>query len=363
MRRYLLPLALPLLIMGFVCIANAADVAELKARAESGDVKAQGELALAYIQGEGVPADRSESLRWFRLAAEGGDLTSQQALGLMYKKGLGVNPDNVEALKWYGLAAKQGDLDSAIEAGWLLCMGGEGLPRDTARGKKMLEEAAKTGRGAAWFRLGALSELGIGGEVDLGQALELYKKAAESGHEESLGKVAEFYTFGKGVPEDIVKGSELSEKCAEAGNMHCQFNVGLLYYMGLGRDVSYGKAAQWFVRAANQGHAAAATNVGVIFYMAEQYDKAFWASRIGAEGGRAQAQMNLAIMYENGQGTEKNYVEGFKWATLGYLGGSGEIKDNCLKLVRFFAANMTPSEIEEAKRKVEAYEPTEHNDQ
>ena len=39
-----------------------------------------------YANGEGVPEDHAEAVRWFRLAAEQGDAEAQYNLGLMYAK-------------------------------------------------------------------------------------------------------------------------------------------------------------------------------------------------------------------------------------------------------------------------------------
>ena len=59
------------------------EVEELRARAEQGDADAQANLGLMYYNGEGVPQDYAEAVRWFRLAAEQGDADAQYNLGVM----------------------------------------------------------------------------------------------------------------------------------------------------------------------------------------------------------------------------------------------------------------------------------------
>lgn len=62
----------------------------LKARAESGDVKAQVDLGMAYATGDGVSADDAEAAKWFRRAAEKGDPAGEYALSEMYLTGRGI---------------------------------------------------------------------------------------------------------------------------------------------------------------------------------------------------------------------------------------------------------------------------------
>ena len=65
-------------------------------------------LGRMYANGEGVPKDFVEAVKWYRLAAEQGVAYAQYNLGYMYSSGEGVPKDFVEAVKWYRLAAEQG---------------------------------------------------------------------------------------------------------------------------------------------------------------------------------------------------------------------------------------------------------------
>jgi TPR repeat protein len=75
---------------------------------EQRDAKAQYNLGAMYNNGEGVPEDDAEAVKWYRLAAEQGLASAQSRLGLMYDNGEGVSEDDAEAVKWYRLAAGQG---------------------------------------------------------------------------------------------------------------------------------------------------------------------------------------------------------------------------------------------------------------
>ena len=68
-----------------------------------------------YYNGEGVPQDYGEAVKWFRLAAEQGNAQAQFNLGLMYSIGDGVPQDYIQAHMWFNLAGARGD-ENAREA-------------------------------------------------------------------------------------------------------------------------------------------------------------------------------------------------------------------------------------------------------
>ena len=58
----------PLTVVALVSCQNAPDVAGLRSLATEGDAAAQFDLGFMYRNGEGVPQDNGEALRWYRLA-------------------------------------------------------------------------------------------------------------------------------------------------------------------------------------------------------------------------------------------------------------------------------------------------------
>lgn len=87
-------------------IAYSAERYEEAARlyrrdAELGLTAAQLNLAILYLEGQGVPQDYAQAALWFRRAAEqGNSKEAQYNLGLLYKEGKGVPKDEAEAEKW-----------------------------------------------------------------------------------------------------------------------------------------------------------------------------------------------------------------------------------------------------------------------
>jgi uncharacterized protein len=79
-----------------------------RSAAEKGDPRAQYNLGILYIKGDGVAQDFVEAASWFRRAADQGFSRAQFALGDIYAKGLGVKRDMVVAYKWQTIAAAVG---------------------------------------------------------------------------------------------------------------------------------------------------------------------------------------------------------------------------------------------------------------
>jgi len=88
--------------------ANAEPFEVIKAKAEKGDAIAQFNLGVSYANGQGVPQDRAEAVKWYRKAADQGDANAQCNLGGCYATGQGVTQSELEAYIWFSLAAAQG---------------------------------------------------------------------------------------------------------------------------------------------------------------------------------------------------------------------------------------------------------------
>ena len=90
---------------------SAADIAAIGKAVARGDAKAQYNLGVRYANGEGVPKDDAEAVKWYRKTAEQGDATAQYAqysLGVCYANGTGVPQDLVNSYKWILIANASG---------------------------------------------------------------------------------------------------------------------------------------------------------------------------------------------------------------------------------------------------------------
>jgi localization factor PodJL len=85
----------------------------LASAASRGNLKAMHNLAIAYLNGEGVFKNPTAAVNWFRKAALAGYRDSAFDLAVLYERGEGVHQDPSLAMQWYNLAASQGDLEAA----------------------------------------------------------------------------------------------------------------------------------------------------------------------------------------------------------------------------------------------------------
>ena len=76
--------------------------------AEHGDVNARYNLGKAFSTGDGVPIDKVQAVKWYRLAAEQGHPAAQYSLGFAYLQGDGVSIGKAVGLTWIHRAAENG---------------------------------------------------------------------------------------------------------------------------------------------------------------------------------------------------------------------------------------------------------------
>ena len=76
----------------------------LRPLAENGNPDAQINLGNMYFDGNGVPQDNAESVKWYLLAADQGSADAQITLGFLYEYGEAVPQDYVQAHKWFDVA-------------------------------------------------------------------------------------------------------------------------------------------------------------------------------------------------------------------------------------------------------------------
>ena len=160
--------------------AVSADFAATKKDAQSGDPVAQYNLGKIYDNGEGVPEDDAEAVKWYRLAADQGHAAAQDNLGMMYATGEGVPQDDAEAVKLFRLAANQGLAYAQTSLG-MMYYDGQGVPQDYAEAMKWFRLAADQGYGAAQDNLGLMYRDGQGVPQDYVETYAWFSVAAAGG--------------------------------------------------------------------------------------------------------------------------------------------------------------------------------------
>lgn len=210
-------------------------------------------LGVMYATGQGVPSDRTEAAKWYRLAAERGYAQAQHNLGVMYANGEGVSRDGVEAMKWYRRAAAQGYARAQANLGVMYAKG-ESVTKDSTEAVRWLRKSAEQGYAFAQTWLGVIYAIGDGVPKDSTEAAKWYRKAAEQGLAEAQFNLGVKYANGDGVPRDSRAAAQWYQQAAAQGLAQAQSNLGLLYAAGDGVKKDRVQAAVWWILAGAQGH-------------------------------------------------------------------------------------------------------------
>jgi TPR repeat protein len=150
--------------------------------ANTGNVRAQANVAHMYLEGEGTSPDLAKARLWYQRAADQGFAPSQYDLGVMYLEGEGVPPNLQTAISWLTKAADQGFLPAQQNLAELAF-----FAKDFKQALLWYEKAADQGDGHAAFNVGSIYYKGLGVPKDTARAIEFYRKAARLGQPDAAG--------------------------------------------------------------------------------------------------------------------------------------------------------------------------------
>ena len=226
--------ALSLAVLSSACSQEQiSEQPALVRSAEQGDAAAQFDLGDRYFNGDGVPQDDGEAVRWFRLAADQGDARAQDNLGISYGNGRGVPQDESEAVRWFRLAAAQGDASAQANLGGRYATG-RGVPQDDGEAVRWFRLAAAQGNARAQTALGLRYATGRGVPQDESEAVRWYRLAAEQGDARVQVLLGTMYHTGDGVPQDESEAVRWYRLAAHQGNAEAQYVLGAMYANGKG---------------------------------------------------------------------------------------------------------------------------------
>ncbi len=170
---------------------------------------------------------------------------------------------------------------------------------------------------------------------------------AESGDTASMRKVA-FYLLYENNMEDLE--DEIAERileylrdAIEAGDPDAMMDLGGMYITGRGVPKDRDKALYWYGKAAELEHPPAFNRIGQVYLYDEDTEglgylpstddpdrlrRAFEYFGRGAALGEAGCMTELGIMYMNGECTEPDAFEGFRWFQKAYASSVSEPGDH-----------------------------------
>jgi TPR repeat protein len=271
--------------------------------ARSDDARAQ--LALAKIyEGE---QDRAAT-GWYLKAAQQGNIDAQFALGRNYSSAENVDQDHFTGISWYLKAGEQGDARALMTLGHLFGGGLDHMATASFR------RAAQLGVAEAQFFLGQQYSAGKGVPQDFYQAFAWFSRAGEQGYAQAQSAMGSCYLTGNGVARNFSQALAWFQKAADQQDSRALWNMGSMYASGgdgVVQDLR--RAFECCQKAADLGFVPAQATLGVLFARIKNLDQAvFWWGK-AAEQGDPEAQYNLALMFNKGQGVEQNLELAFHW--------------------------------------------------
>ena len=189
--------------------------------AQKGSANAQYKLGYMYANGQGVPRDDRESVKWYRIAAEKGSAAAQYNLAIMYEEGRGVMQDEREASRWYKSAAEKGLAAAQYNLG-VIYGNGHGMEQSDEEAFRWFKRAAAQGLAPAQYNLGLMYANGIGVEQDDKEAFRLFSLATAQNDIRAKCGLAMMYASGSGTVKDLLKAKQLAREGYEAGEEICK---------------------------------------------------------------------------------------------------------------------------------------------
>ena len=188
-----------------------------------------------------------------------------------------------------------------------LCEGGYGVRRKPRRAFTWYRKAAEAGDGDA---LAACERLARehGFQLSARIRAHLLARCATTGDPEEAVNLGVCLFEGSGVQRDRRRALELYRYGAALGQSAAWVNIGLMYKQGDVLRRSWPKALACFRTAARLGKASACYQLAQ-YYETVAPDRAHFMRwlRLGARRGHAQSQLELGILYHNGNGVRRDW--------------------------------------------------------
>lgn len=220
------------------------------AAAKQGDARAPLYLGRMYLKGEGTERDIRKAVEAFEEAASREEPESFTELGHIFYRDEVVERDDEKAFYWYSRAYNAGRKEAALPLAHLYLRTSD--VQDCQKAEKLLREAAETETdGQASLTLGNIKREGIGGEIDMEEAVAWYEKGAGLGNPECMEILGILYFQGEeNIEADYGKAYHWLSLCREAGTLQSYSKLAFLYLKGQGCEADEEMARELFEKAA-----------------------------------------------------------------------------------------------------------------
>ena len=204
---------------------------------------------------------------------------------------------------------------------------------------------AESGDPEAQYWLGRIYDAGTLLPLDKQKSAYWYQKSAEERY-----APAEYFVCQTHANQEPIELDRCMWRAAEKGVPEAQFWLGVAFEQNLWFGVTdKQEALKWYKRAAEGDQPDAEAELGMRYQdgdgVEQNYVKAAYRFRKAAEhipnlGGAGQGRNNLGNLYEEGKGVPRDYVQAYKWFSL-----AGNDRS-----IAYIQQEMTPEEISQAQQ-------------
>jgi TPR repeat protein len=275
---------------------NGEAMKALQHAANAGSSEANHRLGLVFAQGlAGTARNDQRAVEYFEKAANAGHIRAQINLGILALRGQGSKRDLVQARAWLEKAAATDDPSALYVLGRAMEEYDDTVMADSVRAADLYRRAGEKGHALAALRYGLAMADGIGVKRDPNGAQTWLLQAYDGGVPEAalaLGDLSARTPASRDKEANtkiVERAVSWFEVAAKAGVPSAQFKLANAYFAGAGIARDPAQALAWYTRAAQQGLPEAENAVG--------------------------------IMLMGGVAGAPDSVEGYKWLILAEAGG------------------------------------------
>ena len=216
---------------------------------------------IGQSEGGGTRQDPLKAIQWYKQAATLGDVPAMYKMGMILTKGLmGQAKNPREALTWLKRAADRADKDNPHALHELGLLYENAAPndyiiRDEGYALQLYTQAGELGYKYSQFRLGAVYEYGLLGQmIDPRASIAWYSAAAAQGEHQAELALSGWYLTGS---DPILQQSDTeaylwARKSANSGLSKAEYAMGYFTETGIGVSPNLEEAKRWYWKAAGE---------------------------------------------------------------------------------------------------------------
>lgn len=219
-------------------------LADLNARAASGDAQATYDLAQVYVDGMyGQKKNDQTAAQWVEKAAELGLADAQADYAHRLEAGKGVKADPAAALVWWLKAADQGQAKAVLRACERLTQGPDA---DWAKAFSYCDAAANAGAATALYARGVALTQGLGTAAEPASGLKDLDAAGDKDNSAALEALGVIYADGKLVAQDYKQALSYFRRAAARGDRDAVLQMAQQIEAGQGTEADPDEAARLY---------------------------------------------------------------------------------------------------------------------